>query len=262
MAEHAFNSEAFPLVVAHRGASSTEPENTLGSFERAIALGAPVVELDVRLTADGVPVVMHDPEVSRTTDGTGWVHELTLAELLRLDAGRLGRPQTVPQLRQVLELASGRAGLAIEIKNIPGEPAYEPDREGVVEATVTALEEAAFDGPILIISFNPRSIAAAARLAPEIATGFLFTEALDPDWALAHVVHARHPFAFPGRRALVAAGDGFIDRAHDAGVRVGTWTVDDPSTFRAMLERGVDAVASNDPSSALAVLAEWRRGRH
>ena len=74
---HGFPEDAFPVVVAHRGASSTRPENTLASFEEAIRLGARLVEFDVRLSLDGVPVVMHDATVDRTTDGTGPVHELT-----------------------------------------------------------------------------------------------------------------------------------------------------------------------------------------
>jgi len=121
----------FPLVVAHRGASATHPENTLEAFEAAVRAGAKMVEFDVRLTADGVPVVLHDADVSRTTDGRGLVHELTFEELRRFSAGRWeGRRLTVPSLREVLELLSGRAGVDIEVKHLPGEPGYDPSREG------------------------------------------------------------------------------------------------------------------------------------
>src|SRR5439155_740924 len=82
-----FSPDMLPLVVAHRGASATFPENTLESFSEAVDTGVQAVEFDVRLSADEVPVVIHDPDVSRSTDGTGFVHELTLAELKRLDAG-------------------------------------------------------------------------------------------------------------------------------------------------------------------------------
>ncbi len=261
MDEHAFGPDAFPLIVAHRGASSTEPENTLASFERALTLGAPVLELDVRLSADRVPVVIHDPDVTRTTGGSGWVHELTFEQLHGLNAGRAEDPQPIPEFHDVLRLVTGRAGLAVEIKNVPGEPAYDPDHEAIVEAVLAEVEVSGFEGPILIISFNPRSIAAAARLAPGIPTGFLFTEALEPAMALAHVMDAGHAFAFPSRRALAAEGGDFVGRAHDAGVRIGTWTVDDRPTLRTMLERGVDAVASNDPATGMAVLSEWRADR-
>jgi len=255
-----FASDAFPLVVAHRGASSTHPENTLPSFAAALELGAPAVEFDVRLTADGVPVVMHDPDVSRTTDGQGLVHELTAAEIATLRAGTRQEPAGVPPLRQVLELLSGRAAAAIEIKDIPGEPAYEKDGESAVEAALAEVERTAFDGPVLVLSFNPRSIATARTIAPDVTTGFLTTELIDPREALAHAVEVGHDFVLPGTRALLPAGAAFVDAARSAGVRVGTWTVDDPQTLRTLLDWGVDAIASNDPGMALAVLAQRREG--
>lgn len=259
MADRRFSDDSFPVVIAHRGASWTHPENTLASFEAALALGAQVVELDVRLTSDRVPIVMHDPDVSRTTDGTGLVHELTFEELRGLNAGTRDRPERVPALREVLDLVSGRGGVALEIKNIPGEPAYEPDRESIVEAALRELDRAAFVVPVLILSFNPGSIAAARRLSPETPTGILTTDIVDPRDALSHAVLAGHPFVLPGSRSLIPAGPAFVEEAHAAGVRVGTWTVDEPETVAMLLDWGVDAVASNDPGMALGVLA--RRGR-
>src|SRR5689334_1368143 len=130
-----------PMVVAHRGASSTEPENTLAAFEAAVRAGADVVEFDVRLTADGVPVVLHDASVDATTDGRGLVHTLSLAEVKRLDAGhgRATRAE-VPTLAEALGLLSGRAAVDVEIKNLPGEAAFDSPAEAVVEATVRALD--------------------------------------------------------------------------------------------------------------------------
>jgi len=248
------------MVVAHRGASSTHPENTLASFEAALALGAPVLELDVRLSADGIPVVLHDPDLSRTTDGSGWVHELAFEQIHAVNAGTADRPERIPAFRTVLEAVSGRCGLAVEIKNIPGEPAYEYEREAIVEAAIAEVQASAFRGPVLIISFNPRSIAASKRLTPTLPTGFLSTRPVDPDTALEHVLDAGHEFVFPGYRTLLPAGPAFVERAHRAGIRVGTWTVDDPATVRMLFDWDVDAVASNDPAMALGVLAERRDG--
>jgi glycerophosphoryl diester phosphodiesterase len=259
MPDHRFADDAFPLVVAHRGASSTHPENTLPAFEAALALGAPVVELDVRLSADGIAVVMHDPDVSRTTDGTGGVHELTAEQLASLDAGSGGDPTHVPTLAEVLELVSGRGGVALEIKNIPGEPGYEPGGESTAEAAVAEVHRVGFEGPVLVVSFNPRSIAAARAIAPEIPTGLLTTQIVDPREALAHAVEFGHGFVLPGSRSLRPAGEAFVAEAHAAGVRVGTWTVDDPDDVRVFFDMGVDVVASNDPAMALEVLDE--RGR-
>jgi glycerophosphoryl diester phosphodiesterase len=225
MRDHRIPDDTFPLVVAHRGASSTR----------------------------------HDAAVDRTTNGTGLVHELTAAQLATLNAGTAEAPEPVPTLAGVLDLVSGRAAVALEIKNLPGDPAYEPAGERIVEATVAELERTAFDGPVLILSFNPSSIAAAKALAPNVATGFLTTRPVPPGEALEHVVEAGHDVLLPGTWSLVPAGPEFVDRAHAAGVRVGTWTADDPAEVRMLFGWGVDAVASNDPETALRVLAALER---
>ena len=127
-----FPLEHHPLVVAHRGASATFPENTLEAFDAAVSAGAPVVEFDVRLSSDGVPVVIHDPEVSRVAMGEGFVHERSMEDLQAMElVGGRGRIST---LREVLDLLSGRAGIDVEIKNIPGEPAFDSPKEAVLEA--------------------------------------------------------------------------------------------------------------------------------
>ena len=143
------------LVVAHRGASASEPENTLVAFEAALAAGADAVELDVRLTSDGVPVVMHDADVNASTDGSGFVHEMSLAQVKLLDAsGGRGASVEVPTLAEALEVVGDRGGVDIEIKNLPGEPAFDSPREAVLEATLETLARSSFDGPALISSFN------------------------------------------------------------------------------------------------------------
>lgn len=255
MADHGFPADAFPMIVAHRGASATHPENTLAAFRAALELGAPVIELDVRLTADGVAVVMHDPDVARTTDGAGLVHELPASRLAELNAGTPEAPEPVPTLAGALELISGRAAVALEIKNLPGEPNHS-ERELIVEATHAELERTGFEGPVLVLSFNPRSIEASRAIAPEVPTGFLSTEPVDPRDALAYAVRAGHDLVLPGTWSLIPAGPAFVDEVHAAGLRVGTWTVDDRPTLEMLLDRGVDAIASNDPAMALACLAE------
>src|SRR5947208_14590484 len=122
MAPGEISRQRWPSVVAHRGASATFPENTLEAFEGAITAGADVVELDVRLTADGTPVVMHDADVSATTDGHGFVHTFSLSELRRLRVG--GTEAGVPTLAEALEALSGRCGVNVEVRNVPGEPAF------------------------------------------------------------------------------------------------------------------------------------------
>jgi glycerophosphoryl diester phosphodiesterase len=253
--------DAFPIVVAHRGASSRYPENTLPAFEAAVELGAPVVELDVRLSADGVPVVIHDADVSRTTGGRGLVHELTAAEIVRLPAGTPEVPARVPTLGQALAVLSGRAGVAIEIKNIPGEPAYDAEGRRLVAAALAEVERSRFEGPVLVISFDLRSLATARELAPDVTRGLLSTDHLDPRDALALALGAGHHLVLPQVGAVRAAGPGFVEEAHAAGVRVGTWTVDDAPTLGELFSWGVDAIASNDVEAALAELARFRSSR-
>jgi len=249
-----FAPETTPLVVAHRGASFAYPENTLESFQGALEAGADVIETDVRLSADGVAVVLHDQDLSRTTDGSGYVHELTLSELKRLDAsGGRGPKAEIPTLAEVLELVSGRAGINLEIKNIPGEVAFDSPKEAAVRAALEALDRTSFTGSVLVSSFNWISIERSRELAPEVPTGFLTIAAIAPAAALVYARDGGHTYVLPSVTALVPAGEAFVREAHDAGLRVGTWTVDDPGEARTLFEWGVDAVATNDPAAILAV---------
>jgi glycerophosphoryl diester phosphodiesterase len=255
-----FGSELTPLVVAHRGASSAYPENTLESFRGAIEAGADVIETDVRLSADGVAVVVHDQDLSRTTDGAGFVHELTVAELKRLDASAgHGSKAEIPTLREVLDLVNGRAGINLEIKNIPGEVAFDSPKEATVRAALEELERTSFSGSVLVSSFNWITIERSRELAPEVPTGFLTIAAIAPAAALVYARDGGHQYVLPSVTALVPAGEAFVREAHEAGRRVGTWTVDDPGEARTLFEWGVDAVATNDPAALLALRASMTR---
>jgi glycerophosphoryl diester phosphodiesterase len=242
------------LVVAHRGASAAEPQNTLAAFEAAILAGADAIELDVRLTSDGVLVVLHDPEVGSATDGTGYVHQMTLAEIKRLDAsGGMGPRQEVPTFAEALELIGDRVGLDLEIKNIPGEPAFDSPREAVLEAALEELEKASFPGSLLVSSFNWLTIERSKEMAPDIATGFLTVAAIDAHAALVYTRRAGHEFVLPQTTALLEGGEALVEEAHKDGIRVGTWVADDEPTLETLFSWDVDAVASNDPEHALAV---------
>jgi glycerophosphoryl diester phosphodiesterase len=242
-----------PVVVAHRGASATHPENTLEAFDAAMSSGAEVVEFDVRMTSDGHPVVMHDELVDRTTDGQGLVRSLTLDQVRRLRIDGAGdRSLGVPALDEVLEAASGRVGVDIEIKNTPGEADFDADRERAVEATLDALRSTAFVGPVLLSSFNPMSIARALELEPGIATGLLTSYDVEADDALGFARDQGHPWVLPFVAMVEAAEPGFAQRAHRDGVFVGTWIVDEPGRAVALMKAGVDAVATNDPAAVVA----------
>jgi glycerophosphoryl diester phosphodiesterase len=248
-------------VVAHRGASATFPENTLEAFEGAIAARADVVELDVRLTSDGVPVILHDVDVGARTNGSGFVHTLTLAEVKRLDAsGGTGGRVEVPTLAEALEVLSGRAGVNIEVKNLPGEPSFDSPSEAAAEATVRTLEGAGFRGTVLVSSFNWLSIERIREIEPDLPTGFLSTAAVDAGAALVYVLSRGHAFVLPQAPALIEAGEEFVARAHGQGVMVGTWTVDDPDAVERLFSWGVDAVATNAPEMAVPIRDRVRAG--
>jgi glycerophosphoryl diester phosphodiesterase len=152
-------------TIAHRGASAYEPENTLRAFERAIALGAEMIELDVHLTRDGQLIVIHDPNISRTTDGVGNVADLALAEAQRFDAGQ---GEHLPALKEVIDLVRGRARLYIEMKGL-----FTP------APLVKLLRAENFTGEVIAGSFLPWLPQRVKFLAPEIKTSLLFG---DTDW--------------------------------------------------------------------------------
>ena len=243
-----------PMVVAHRGASVEHPENTIEAFEAAIDAGADSVEFDVRMTADDVPVVMHDPDVSRTTDGTGLVPELTLADVrrLRIPLSRGGATR-VPMLEETLQCLAGRAAADIEIKNLPGEPGFTADREAAVEATLETLDESGFASPVIVSSFNPRSVAHCRTLRPDVPTGLITSYDVDATEALTRAVAEGHPWVLPFVTKVLEAGEGFVDRVHQGGALLGVWIADDPDTARRLFELGADAVATNDPRAIVPV---------
>ncbi|KPV63845.1 MAG: cytoplasmic glycerophosphodiester phosphodiesterase [Candidatus Bathyarchaeota archaeon BA2] len=145
------------LIIAHRGASAYEPENTLRSVKKALELGADMVEVDVRASRDGHIVVMHDAVVDRTTNGKGYVKDMTLKELKKLDAG-LEEP--IPTLQEVAELVRGKAQLVVEIKV--------PEIEGKV---LRIIKENELDRQTLITSFHHPILKRVKELNPNIRTG-------------------------------------------------------------------------------------------
>ncbi len=164
-----------PLLIGHRGAKAVAPENTLASFRRAWEDGADVVEMDVRLTADGAVVVIHDETVDRTTDGHGVVAEMTLAELRRLDAGRWFSPayagERIPTLDEIIAWARGRVGLMVELKYPRRQ--FRPD---LVPPVLEHLRAGGVEEDVAIISFEGAAIEQARAMAPHIPAGVMEPE--------------------------------------------------------------------------------------
>jgi glycerophosphoryl diester phosphodiesterase len=239
-----------PLVVAHRGASVEQPENTIEAFEAAIDAGADAVEFDVRLTTDGLPVVMHDPDVSRTTEGHGLVHELTLDEVRELG---------VPTLEEALACLAGRAAADIELKNEWSEPGFEPTGTPALEATLDTLDRVGFPRPVLLSSFDAETMRRSRKLRPAVPTGLLTSADTDAASAFEAAKDDDHPWLLPFVAQVLDAGASFVEQVHAAGLHVGIWIADDPDMTRTLFEWGVDAVATNDPRAIVSIRDEVTR---
>jgi glycerophosphoryl diester phosphodiesterase len=242
-----------PAVVAHRGASASHPENTLIAFDAAVRAGADMIELDVRVTADGVPVVIHDPDLAATAEGTGLVHELTLGQIRALRAVPGPAGQTgVPTLKEALTFLQGRAAVEIDIKNDPGDPGFDGGREAAATEVVRLLDELRFRS-VLVTSTSPATVEWVKNRAPKVPTG-VEIEAFEDPWRwLDYSARRGYAFLLPDAAALLKAGPELVDRAHALGIQIDAWTVDDPRGIAQLFAWGVDTVETNDPQTAVTV---------
>ena len=251
-------------VFGHRGAMGYAPENTFASFALAVEQGVDAIELDVHLTADDEVVVIHDHHLERTTNGQGLVREHTLAEIRALDAGsrfdarragtrragaqRAGEP--VPTLAEVLDWARDRCVLDVEIK---GGPAPYP---GIEARVVDLIRQSGLADRVLVISFDHPTVLRVKELAPEIATGVLYSGRPIDATSLARAAGA--DALMPGW-ANLAAED--VERAQAAGLSVHPWATSEPDEIRSLLRMGVDSICSNHPDRVVAARAELEAGR-
>lgn len=229
-----------PLLIAHRGASLEAPENTIAAFELAVALGADAVQLGVHLSRDGQPVVIHDFDLERTTDGTGRTGDRTVRELKRLDAGGWRDPrfrgQRIQTLQEVLERFRGRLAFWIEIR--AGSDLY-PDIE---DRVVSLLEIYDVLDRAVIQSFDH---AALARIVP-MERGVRVAGLVDDDRLEAAAAIRAGWHALCPRLDLVTAHA--ARRLADAGVPWYAWTVNEPAHLDHLVEMGASGVITDHPA--------------
>ncbi len=226
------------LVIAHRGASGSFPENTEAAFVGAVAQGADGVELDVRRTADGRLAVSHDDTLA---DGTVLV-DTPFADL----------PDDLIDLAHALDVCAPLAVVNIEIKNWPEDKDFDPTEQ--LAADVVALLAARGeldDGRNLISGFHLPTVDRVHELAPGLPTAWLLGLVADAG-ALVDKAAARGHVAVHPHHAFV--NDDFVRRAHDAGLQVNTWTCDEPDRIKWLADLGVDGLVTNIPDIALAAL--------
>lgn len=168
-----FNSVPGFFVIAHRGASFDAPENTLPAFEKAVEMKADMIELDVLLTRDNIPIVLHDSKLGRTTDGAGPVSQIFARELQDLDAGAWFGPSykntQIPSLETVLQWASGKIALNIEIKG-EGKSRISAGIESLVLGLISQYR---MDKHVIISSFSPKTLSRVKKIAPAAPTALL-----------------------------------------------------------------------------------------
>ncbi len=239
--------EADVLVIGHRGAAGLAPENTLVAIRTAIELGADAVEFDVRRTSDGELILMHDADVSRTTDGAGDVADLTLDEIRALDAGSwYGEDfagERVPTLREVFEAtADSGIGLFIEVKDPDEYPNIASDLAELIEEQGVAERS-------WVISFDHEFLQRMRELAPGVRLAAVWGDRLPSSDEAAEFD------AVDARYTLYIGNPGAVNSFREAGLQVVAWTVDDEPTMRRLIELGVNGITTNRPDVLLAILA-------
>jgi glycerophosphoryl diester phosphodiesterase len=240
-----------PLVIAHRGFSWRAPENTLASYRLAMEVGAEMAECDVYLSKDGVPVLIHDATLTRTTNGTGNVKAFTVAELQAFDAGAWkGKEfvgERIPTLEEVLALVKGHMRLVIEIK--------EPNIEQEVVNTIK--KAGVLPGEVMIFSFHRSAVEKITQIEPGLPSLWLLSHLPGKKGQraelLAQAIQIRASAVGLAKKRVDAA---FVQMAHERGLPVYVYTVNEEKDMRMLAKMGVDGLISDRPDLLLKVLGK------
>lgn len=216
------------LKIGHRGAAGHAPENTLASVEKAISLGADLVEVDVQRTSDGHLVIIHDKRVDRTTNGVGLVSGIYLRALRELDAGA---GQRIPTVEEVLQTAHGRVGLILELKV-----------KGLAEQVCKSVHLSGFTGQVIYASFLHDEVRSIREADPRAMTMALFGRLLhDP------VMAAQHAKATHIGCRYITVTKSMVETCHQRGLAAFVYTVNDRQDITDVLSLGVDGIVSDFP---------------
>lgn len=248
-------SSITPIILGHRGAPKLAPPNILSSFKKAIELGAEGVEFDIRLTKDKRLVVMHDPVVDNTTDGKGYVSNYTLRELKKLDAGgwfsKEFKGERIPTLEEALDILKNLEIINIEIKNDP------VPYEGIEEMTLRVIYDIGLKEKVIISSFDHTLLSRIRRLDRDIETGVLYScKPLNPTLlAIDAKATSLHPF-------WASMDEDTIRNAHNIGLRVFPWTVDEEVYIKRLIDWNVDGIITNNLEVGIKIKSEISSFQH
>lgn len=248
-----------PLILAHRGASAYAPENTIAAFRLAHELGADGIELDVQLTRDKIPVVIHDETVDRTTNGKGRVSDLTIAEIARLDAGTWKtedyRGEAVPTLAQVFDSLqdwlhpAGRIRPCLINVELKTEKIF---TDGLEQQALNVIARYGLENHVLLSSFSPFALHRARAIDARLPRGLLYDNTMPIYLRRAWLRFWADPQALHPEAPMIDAV--YMQWARKKKLRVNTWTVDDPAEAIRLAQLGVDAIITNKPDAIRAAL--------
>lgn len=237
-------------IFAHRGSMKVCPENTMAAFKQAVVDGVDGIEFDVHYTKDNELVVLHDPTVDRTTDGTGHVRKMTLQELKKLDAGSYFSEQfkgeKIPTLGEVLDWAEGTDILLnIELKHVALD--YVDFEEKILEE----ISKRNLKSRVIISSFNHDALKKISTLMPEIETAILYMARLFEPWNYAKTLGARglHPFIEGLDLSLVI-------NAEQRGIPVRPFTVNNEKLIAGLIQAGCSGIITDKPERAVQIKNE------
>lgn len=237
-----------PLIIAHRGASGWAPENTMKAFEKALEMESDGIELDVHMSKDGHLIVCHDERVDRTTNGSGFIKDLTLAEIKALDAGSwFGEDfseEKIPTLEEVFSLIEGK-GIIINIELKSGPIFY----DGIEKKVIELLKKYNLQEKAIISSFNHYSLVESKKIDKSIKTAVLYMEGLVDPWKYAQYIEADglHPLFY---NIVPQVVEGCIKN----NMFVIPFTVNEEEHLKKFLQSGITGIITNYPDRARKIL--------
>lgn len=231
------------IVIAHRGASSNAPENTIAAFQKAAEFGADGCEFDVKCTKDGEIIIIHDQTVDRTTEGNGKVKNFSLEEIQKLDAGSFFSPEfaneRIPRLRDVLEKFSDKLLLNIELTN------YSTIGDGLARKVALLVKELTVEKVVFISSFHPYNLLISKRILPEVPVALLafpgkigwLSRSNLMRWVSPGLIH-------PHYRDVNQL---YIEKQHRNNRKVNVWTINDEKEMIKLVNGKIDGLITDDP---------------
>jgi len=230
-------------IIAHRGASSIAPENTLAAFQKAIDLGADYFELDIRKSKDDSLMIIHDNTLDRTTDGTGSVRDYNYSELKQFDAGYASKfedlfaNERIPSLYESLILAKNKINVCIELKE-----------KNIENKVLELVERVNMKDQVIILAFDYDQLKNVKSIDSDMEVLYLKITSTKND--IDKVVDINGKFIAPN--SLVTKS--LVNYAHDKGVEMWNWTVNDPYNMLSLIEKGIDGIITDYPQSLSALI--------